>query len=539
MKIVKKLGLIVLAVSLVSLMSFSPAMAVKEGGTLNVHFPQNPNTIWVYNCTGRTGAFLFELAYNWLIGFNDKGEVIPQLAESWDISKDGLTYTFHLRKGVKFHDGYPFTAKDVEFTYTLLANKKIGSLYFGKIEPVKGVKEYYDGKVDKVSGIQVMDDYTIKFTLKEPNVAFLTNLIFPIVPEHIFSKIPIEQINKSPESRKLIGTGPFKLVKYVTDQYYEFERFDDYWQGKPHIEKIYMKLAKADVAIAMLEKGEIDYIPEFPISEVNYVKSLPNADILTKENITWPWLLGVNRTQKPYFKDKRVLQAFMYAFDRQGYINSVLQSYGKVTNVSITNPPWAVPDDSEINLYPYNPEKAKALLKEAGWDPNQVLKLVYYPGNKERGEFAVLAQQMLRNVGVTVDVVCMDVARAVEVLHSGDFDLFLSGAGELPDPDASSVYFESSKIWPAGPNYHYIADKRLDELFKKGRETFDLAERAKIYKQINIILNDELPWLMICTPMYLAAMNKRVHYTRFNPNITVSTHDQARFLDVQDWWLEK
>jgi len=536
MKIVKKIWLVGLAVLLVSLMSFSPAMAVKEGGTLNLHINKTPDSLWPLTATCRRATYLFELTYNYLVGFNDANEIVPQLAESWDVSDDGLTYTFHLRKGVKFHDGYPFTAKDVEFTYTLLANKKAASLFFGKVEPVKGAKAYYDGEANKVDGIQVVDDYTIKFVLEKPNAAFLSNLMLPIVPEHIFGKIPVDQLATSPESQKLIGTGPFKLVKYVTDQYYEFECFDDYWQGKPHIEKIYVKIAKADVAIAMLEKGEIDYIPEFPPSELDYVKSLPNLKILTQTNTTWPWAWCFN-LKRSYFKDKRVRQAIAYALDRQGFVDSVLRGYGTVVNFPNTNARWAWPDPSEINQYPYNPEKAKTLLKEAGWDPDRVIEILYYPGNKERDQFATIGQQMLKNVGIKADVVCMDVARAVEKFHKGNFDILQTGASAQPDPDYQSLYFESSKVIPAGDNITSYANKRVDELFKKGRKTFDPAERAKIYKEINKILNDELPWIIICEPMHVSVVNKRVHGMHFNPNI-IAFRDPARLLDIHKWWLE-
>jgi len=161
---------------------------------------------------------------------------------------------------------------------------------------------------------------------------------------------------------------------------------------------------------------------------------------------------------------------------------------------------------------------------------------LYYPGNKARDQFAVIAQQYLKNVGVKVDVIAMDVARAVEKLQKGDFQILLSGISAQPDPDYQSIYFESTKVYPAGANYGYMDNKHVDELFAKGRVTTDSTKRAEIYKELNIILNDELPMLPICEPDFVSAINKRVRGVHFNPSI-VSFRDPARLLDIHKWWL--
>jgi len=537
MKIIRKVGLFVLMVLLISSIYVLPAVSeVREGGTLNLHLEMAAATLWPVTAVDREGMFLISLAYDTLMEYNDANELQPRLAKSWEVSNDGLTYTFHLRRDVKWHDGQPFTANDVKFTYTLLANKKAASFVTGVIVPiVKGSQDYYDGKVDSISGIQVVDDYTIKFELTKANASFLYSLLFPILPEHLFKAIPVDQLAKAPESQMMVGTGPFKFKRYVTDQYYEFERFEGYWRGKPHIEKVYVKIAKASVALAMLEKGEIDYIIDVPMSELEYIKSLKHIKILTAPNRTWNWCFFLN-TKHKFLQDKRIRQAFLYALDRQGYVDSVLRGYGEVINIFNTDALWTVPDSSQINQYPYNPEKAKSLLKEAGWDPKQVVEIVYYPGNEARSRFALIAQQNLKDVGVTADVIAMDGARATEKLQKFDYQILLSGPGALPDPDYISIYFESSKTYPKGCNYHHMADKHIDELFEKGRSTVDPAERARIYKEINIILNDYLPMLPICEPMYVSAMNKRVCGVRFNPNI-VFYQAPYRLLDIHKWWL--
>ena len=309
-----------------------------------------------------------------------------------------------------------------------------------------------------------------------------------------------------------------------------------YFKGAPHIAKVFMKIAKVDTALAMLEKGEVDYITDLPATEYDRIKKLPNTTILERANTSWPWLLAFNVT-KGKLGDKRVRQAWMYAMDREAYVKSVMGGHATVLNHQFPMPAWAAPDDKDINLYPYNPDKAKALLKEAGWDPNTVVQILYYPGNKLRDQYAVIAQQYMAAVGLKVDVVAMDVARAVEKLQQGDFDVLLSGGAATSNPGKQATYFTcDSTFAKGGANYYFYCNPKVDELFKKGDSLLTEAERAPVYKELAKLLNDEGNWAYLINPNYLSAVNTRINNMRWNPNIGAN-FGADRYLDIETWKL--
>jgi len=506
----------------------TPTLTVKAGGTLNLWMELAPPHLYPPTATDRSSSMIFELVFDKLLAYDDDQNIQPELAEKFDVSKDGLTYTVTLKKGLKWHDGQPVTAQDVKFTFEKLCGK--GSVYFANYKTIKGAQDFNDGKTTEVAGIKMVDDSTVAFELSEVDGGFLNNLVFWIIPEHIFKGMDPETAVRT--AWKPVGTGPFKFVQYKEDQYLEFDANKEYFKGAPSIDKFFMKIAKVDAALAMFEKGEVDYITDLPATEYDRVKKLPNAKILELPNTSWPWLLGINVT-KGQLGDKRVRQAMMYALDREAYIKSVMGGHATILNHPFPMPAWAAPADSEINLYPYDPEKAKALLKEANYDNKVVPQILYYPGNKLRDQFATIAQQYWAAVGLKVDVVSMDVARAVERLQKGEFDILLSGGGATPDPGKQRIYFTcDSTFAKGGANYYFYCNPKLDELFKKGQAATSIEERAPIYKEIAKILNDELPWLFLINPNYLSAVNTRINDMHFNPNIGAE-----RFLDIEKWKL--
>jgi len=506
----------------------APTLQVKEGGTLNLWMELAPPHLYAPTATDRSSAMIFELVLDQLLIYDDNQNVIGELADKYEVAKDGLSYTITLKKGLKWHDGQPVTSKDVKFTFEQLCAK--GSPYFTNYKKIQGALDYNAGKATSVSGIQIVDDLTVKFVMAEADAGFITYLVWWVVPEHQFKDMDLDTRVRT--AWKPIGTGPYKFVQYKEDQFFEFDANADYFKGKPSISKVFMKIAKVDTALAMLEKGEVDYITDLPATEYDRIKKLSNVKILELPNTSWPWLLGFNVTRGK-LGDKRVRQALAYALDRDAYVKSVMGGHATLLNQINAMPGWAKADDKDINAYAYSPDKAKALLKEAGWDASQVITILYYPGNKLRDQFAVIAQQYWTAVGVKTDVVAMDVARAVEKLQKSDFDIILSGGATSPNPGSQALYFTCDATFPkGGANYYLYCNPKLDELFKKGGAVFTEAERAPIYKDIAKMLNDELPWIMLINPNYLSAVSTRINNMRFNPNIQAQ-----RFLDIEKWKL--
>jgi peptide/nickel transport system substrate-binding protein len=501
---------------------------VKEGGTLNLHLEAAPPSLYPPSDADRLSQMVQELVYDYLMFFNDAQEVVPELADTYKVSEDGLTYTVGLRKDVKWHDGQPFTARDVKFSFEQACSKFSG--YFADYKDLVGCQDYRDGKATEVKGIEIVDDYTLKFRLAQPNAAFPLALVYRIIPEHIYKGMDLDTAKRA--AWKPVGTGPFKLVDYKEDQYFEFDAYSDYFKGAPHINKVFMKIAKADTAIAMLERGEVDFIADLPADEVERLQANPNIKILETNNNNWPWGLQINVT-KPGLGDKRVRQAMMYAIDRQAYVDGVLQGHGQVTSLPWQTPGWALPDAKDVNQYPYDVEKAKGLLKEAGWDPNRVVEILAYPGNKLRYEFAVIAQQYLADAGIRSNIVTMDVARAIEKINASDFDVLLTGAGAKPDPASQAMYYTcDSTPDKGGYNNGGFCDPAADELFKKGSAAFTSAERAPIYKELAKVLNEDAPWMWLASPNYVSASNSRIADMKYNPNLT-----EGRYFDIENWKL--
>jgi peptide/nickel transport system substrate-binding protein len=507
----------------------TPTPEVKEGGTLNLWMELAPPNLYAPVATDRSQAMIFELIYDKLFVFDDKQNVVPEIGEKYEVSKDGLTYTISLRKDAKWHDGTPVTAKDIKFTIEAMCVK--GSIYLANFKKLQGATDFNEGKATDISGVQIVDDYTLKLQLTEPDAGFLTYLVFWVAPAHIYQGKSVEEAQRLAWTP--VGTGPYKFVQYKEDQFFEFDANADYFKGKPHIDKVFMKIAKADTALAMYEKNEIDYITDLPATEVERIRKLPNTTILEMPNTTWPWFWEFNIKKVPAFADKRVRQAFIYAMDRAAYVASVMGGHATVINHPFQMPGWAVPDPKDVNAYPYDKEKAKALLKEAGWDSNKVVTLLYYPGNKLRDQFAVIGQQYLKDVGVNVDVVAMDVARAVEKLYAGDWELVQSGGGATPNPGYQAIYFTCDNTHEkGGDNLGFYCNPKVDELFKQGNSVFTEAERGPVFKELAQVLNDDPPWLYLINPNYLSAVNTRIHDMHWNPNIGAE-----RFLDIEKWQL--
>jgi peptide/nickel transport system substrate-binding protein len=316
-------------------------LAPKEGGTLNLHLELAPPSLYPPYDMDRSSRMVYELVYDYLFFFNDAQEVVPELGKAYEVSADGLTYTITLRDDVKWHDGEPFTAKDVKFTFEVACSE--ASPLYGDYSKIVGCADFHEGNAQEVEGIQIVDDYTVKLVLAEPNAAFPIALVYQVVPEHIYAGMDLDTAKRT--AWQLVGTGPFKFVKYVEDQYFEFDANPDYFKGKPHIDKVFMKIADVDTAIAMLEKGEVDFIADLPATEVDRLSENPNVSILETPNTNWPWILEYNfKSEK--LKDKRVRQAFMYAVDRQAYVDSILQGHGQVYNQPFLFPGWAAPPDA-------------------------------------------------------------------------------------------------------------------------------------------------------------------------------------------------
>lgn len=514
-------------------MTYAPG----EGGTLRVH-QENPPKLFIPIITaGREAEYVFELIFDRVTRVDEEGKIVPDMAESWELSEDELTWTFKLRDDIKWHDGEPFTAKDVEFTMYAYLDPILGQWWAANFVSISGAEAYNSGEADTIEGIKVIDDYTIAFTTDVLNAAFPALFVdAKIIPEHIWKDVPRDEESWAERARQedgVIGTGPFKFIQYQTDEFIELERFEDYFLGTPKIGKIFIQFAPVDTGVAMLESGEIDMVFEVPYEDAERLKDVPGLTIHEVPNAKWVWWIRYNlhddnpRDTREFLQNAEFRQALTAAFDRQAYVDAILLGHGQVIDTHCWSIPWTVPEDQELT--PYDPEAAKAKLEELGWDfDNDRLKIIVYPSNKARNEIPEIFQSYLAEIGVKADVTMMDLARARELLYGDhDYDICIGGWLQGADPSLWAINLTCD----GGRGTDGYCNPAVDELFDQGVQTFDFAERQEIYQELCSLIQQDMPKTPVVLPNIVAIHNDRL----FNFVLAPERGLGARFVDVHTW----
>jgi peptide/nickel transport system substrate-binding protein len=484
----------------------------------------------------------------------------PILAESWEFSPDNLELTFHLRQNAKWHDGVPFSADDVVFHFTSLCDARLNSSRYGTImQPVKGAAEYKaytqaiaDGKtegltpVESVSGIVKVDDYTVKFIYSAPYAAALSTFAaHPLSAKHIWEPIPIETWRESPALGTPIGTGPYKFVKYEQDQYVELTANEDYFLGAPKIKTFIYRVVNQDTAQIDLINGDLDIVSMISNPKNESLKIYTDNGMKVVEFANAGYQYMNIYTRDPKYSDVRVRQALAYAINRQGMVDSLLDGHGIVLDAPMIASSWAYPKREEgiLNPYEYNPEKAKELLKEAGWTDTDgdgfvdkdgqkfVTSLIFPTGNKVREQSAPVIAQCLKDVGIECALESMDFnSLSGRMVKGTDFELGLIGLSISADPDVFT-YFHSSEADTGNFNMARYANPEMDKLIEASRVEMDPAKRKDLFYQINTILNNDLPFLWLYSANQIRAYNPKLQ------NYGVGNFWE--FVDVEKWYFEE
>jgi peptide/nickel transport system substrate-binding protein len=477
----------------------------EQGRVLRIGMWSSPQSFNPFATTDGYSQNIMDFLYVTLTRSDDDGRRLPYLADSWEISKDGTEYTFHIREDAVWHDGTPITASDIEMSVKLNGNPDVGSIRYGWVTNIKGMEAYNAGEADSIEGLQIIDEKTVKFVQQEPRYDFYDYNVI-VLPAHILGDVPAGNLEThSYFQAPTVGAGPYRFVRYEPDQYVELKAFNDFFLGAPKIGRIIFRIGAQDVLLAQLQKDELD-IALVPPGEVERVKHLYGISLTTSQG-SGSQVIHVN-LQKPYLQDKRVRQAMAYALSREEMAQALYLGGGTVQN-SPNTIGWAIPPD--LNPYAYSPEKAQALLAEAGWDSSQTLLLRYPTGNKPREMSAPLIQSALKAVGIEVELQISDFPILLDDVKAGNFDLALLSWGSYGDPDGhlTQVYFSESTP-PNGWNIMHYRNDRLDEVIRLGRVTFNQEEHEKIYQEAFRILNDELPVIYLWSENSNYAYNNRV-----------------------------
>jgi len=441
--------------------------------------------------------------FNGLTKYDKNIKVTGDLAESWNISPDGLRIIFNLRKGVLWHDGVEFTADDVIFTYNTMLNPKVPTPYSSIYGPVASVEK--------------RDKYTVKVAYKEPFAPALESWGMGIIPKHILEgkDITTEYYNRNP-----IGTGPYKLKEWVTGQKIVLEAFDKYFEGRPRIDK-YITRVIPDTATMFLELkfGGIDFMALTPPQ----YKLQANTEFFNKyfQKFKYPAFgftyLGYNLLD-PKFSDKRIRQALTHAINKRDIIDGVLLGYGTPCTGPFPPESWAYnPDAKDLE---YNPEKAMKLFEDAGWKKGRsgllekdgkrfVFTVLVNQGNDARLKSAQIIKENLKKIGVEMNIKVLEwQAMLHEFIDKKRFEAIIMGWGLSRDPDLYDIW-HSSKTKEGEFNFISYKNDEVDRLLLEGRRTFDMEKRKKIYHRIHAILSEDQPYTFLYVPDALPVLQKR------------------------------
>lgn len=446
--------------------------------------------------------------------FGPDGTVVPYLAE-WDLSEDGTTYTFHINKDAKWHDGEPVTAEDVVYTYKLVAHPDSGAIYFDRIRDIKGALAFHNGEADDIEGLKIVDDKTVQITMEAPSAAFLgtSQSCMFIVPEHILGTYDFKDVMDAPYWRNPVGCGPFKWGEYVTDDYIRFEKFPDFFMGEPKIDELYIKIGSWETLEAAFEAGSLDFVQVEP-TEISRFEEMSFATLYRGE--TYVDSLNINH-RRPFLQDVNFRKALLYGIDRESLVNAAFFGYATVApNVFVT--PWTLSPD--ITEYTYDPEKARELLQQAGWDGSVDFEFLVATGYPHHERMALIIQQNLADLGIKTHFEKLEIATIVEDrMYQADYDFGIIGYGTMSLlPDSALQYFGVDSFPPSGANWSFYEDRELTDLFLRAAREADEEARIQIFYEITERMTDRLPMLPFVVEEYVVAINnERVHI----PNVVL------------------
>lgn len=517
---------------------------IQKGGTVKyAAFGTAPGAFNPVLQSNSFDVYEMEVMFEGLLMKNLEFQLEPCLAEAFSISEDNKTVTYKLRDGVKWHDGQPLTVEDVQFTFEFIGHPDYPGPYGSTVQPIKGSAAYKKGETQHIEGIQIIDPRTISITTDEVKASSLEiiSTVVKIIPKHIWEKVDIKKSLEATELlRNPVGTGPFKLGKFVPDQYVEMVANDDYWNGRPIIDKYIIQVSNPDTAQSQIINGEVDMlaVKQMNPDDLEYYKS--NGIEMNMISFDAAMGLGVNNAME-IFNDKRVRQAFAYAIDREAIVRDILYGYGSVANIPYKV--WDIPEG--LNEYKYNPDKAIELLEEAGWEYKEnektmykngkpiVFTLKYYSGNKQVETMAPFIQQNFKNIGVQVDLQIAEYSTMLAEIKKGEFELYVMAQKNGVAGDMEAL-IHTDRVPPKGTNYTHFSNKKIDELATKGLQYLKTEERQPIYHELSLLLNEEMPII------YLYHWNQGIATNGKLKGVQTTSNSQLGInYEVEKWHLEK
>lgn len=478
----------------------------KSGGTLKMGMQADPAQLDP-QITQLTAAWhVIEHVYDTLIRPNEKLEPVPALATEWSTSADGLTLTFKLRDGVKWHNGRTFTSDDVKYTYERVIDPKTASPY---------VSDF-----DNVAKVETPDPLTVVFAMKAPDSSFLSKLMgqsLYVVPKEVVEK-------EGDLMQTMVGTGPFKFVEYIPNTSVKLEKNPDYWEpGKPYLDGIEMQIVSDDTQRSTaLETNTVDFIEYAPVKDLERLKGDSSLAIAGDQNTNIRYM-AIN-VAKPPFDKPEVRQAISMAIDRKPIIESAVFGYGTPTNIVFPATYWA---GFKSDIPAADIDGAKALLAKAG-ATGLKCKIQSWAQYAFLSNAAIVIQEQLKQIGINAEMDLQENATLLDNYFKGNFDLSVTGTSAYVDPnDVIQGNFGTGE----SSNGMKYSNPKVDDLIKQGTTETDIRKRAEVYVQIQKILLEDLPWVNLFIANQYEAMK---NYVKGYVHIPTGSN-----ISIKEAWLDK
>jgi peptide/nickel transport system substrate-binding protein len=530
------LGVVLLAVLLTYLaVNYTTVIRPGYGGTYVeglVGQPRHLNPL--LSGFERPDQALCSLIFSGLTRLNGNGEVEPDLASDWEISDDGLSYTFRLRTNARWHDGTPVTADDVILTIRLLQDPEFPG------PPELGAEVWQSVEIEKV------DRRTVRFVLPEPYAPFLDYTTVGILPSHKIAGIRAANLAEADFSLSPVGSGPFQVEEIEAEDgtvtSIVLKHFPRYFRARSYLDRVQFRFyPTAREALEAYEAGEVQGVAEVRPDDLSRACELPGLDLYSAQVAEYGVVfLNLDRADVPFFQEQGIRQALMLALDRQRLIDGVLEGQGVVADSPILPGTWAYSEDTPN--YSRDLERAADLLDEAGWRrPTETgvrskggarLAFTLLSSNDPRREAVaeVLAEQWAE-IGIEVTVETAPAAAVRDALDGRDYQAVLVHLKVPGDPDPYPFWHETQVN--EGQNYAEFTHRRISEVIEQARVTPNRNRREELYAEFQKLFAEELPALPLYVPMYTYGVDESINDVQIGPLM----HRSDRFRTILNWWI--
>ncbi|OGR89769.1 MAG: hypothetical protein A3A86_04640 [Elusimicrobia bacterium RIFCSPLOWO2_01_FULL_60_11] len=450
--------------------------------------------------------------FNGLVKYDENIHITGDLAERWEVSQGGRVITFHLRKGVLWHDGAPFTAEDVLYTYERLKDPD--------------VKTPHSSNFDKVLKVEAPDAWTVKVTYSEPYVPALESWGMGIVPKHVFGGAKGKDFNEHPANKSPVGTGPYRFKEWKVDEKIVLEANPDCFEGRPHIKRyIFRVIPDNSVEFLELRNKSIDTMlltPDQYRAYGEFFEGYKRYRLPRGAYTYFAFNLG-----RPLFRGRNVRLALAHAVNKAELVDAVVMGLGRSASGPFLPLSWAY--DPSVKDFEYDPALAVKLLAQEGWkdsDGDGILDkdgkpfaftVVTNQGNKMRSLSAEIIQQQLKKIGVRMDIRVIEWSAFIKnFVDKKNFDALILGWTISPDPDQYSIWHSSQK---KEGQYNFVGygNPEVDRILEDGRREFDPQKRKRLYQKMHRIVHDDLPYIFLYYPDYLPVVHRRVEGIQMAP----------------------